>query len=147
MMEPTIQILRELGVPNNQIKSEAFVAAKRAETVPASTESSGISISEAAIAQSSASPGDDLTVPALTLARSGKFLPLVPEKTLLEIAEDAGLTPDYECRSGICGTCKTRLLGGRVTMEIQDALDDAEKSENIILLCQAKATASVTIDA
>jgi ferredoxin len=83
----------------------------------------------------------------LTFLRSGKSVPLDPDKTLLEIAEDAGLTPDFECRSGICGRCKNRLVTGSVTMEVEDALDETDKSQNIILLCQAKATASVTIDA
>jgi ferredoxin len=133
-------------VPNDQIKSEAFVAAKRAETAPASAQSPAIS-SPAAGALDSPAFGADPAVPTLNFARSGRSLPLALEKTLLEIAENGGLTLDYECRSGICGTCKARLLGGRVTMEVQDALDDADKSQNIILLCQAKATASVTIDA
>ena len=82
-----------------------------------------------------------------TLARSGKSLPLTPEKTLLEIAEATGFNLDYECRSGICGRCKTKLLAGGVTMETQDALDETDKSNNLVLLCQAKATGNVTIDA
>jgi ferredoxin-NADP reductase/DMSO/TMAO reductase YedYZ heme-binding membrane subunit len=135
MMEPTIQLLRELGVPNNQIKSEAFVAAKRAETAP-------VGLALAAVgaggdASASISPTDESGEPSLTFARSMKSTPLSPDKTLLEIAEDAGLTPDFECRSGRCG---------RVTMEAQDALDDEDKAQNIILLCQAKATESVTVD-
>jgi ferredoxin len=32
-------------------------------------------------------------------------------------------------------------------MEVQDALDDEDKSENVILLCQAKSTGNVTIEA
>jgi glycine betaine catabolism B len=145
MMEPTIQLLRELGVPKEQIKSEAFVAAKRAEMA-----SAGLTLAAVAVGSdtSASTPlTDDSGEPTLTFARSMKSAPLSPDKTLLEIAEDAGLTPDFECRSGICGRCKTRLLGGCVTMEVQDALDDTEKSQNIILLCQAKATESVTIDA
>jgi uncharacterized protein len=34
--------------------------------------------------------------------------------TLLETAEAAGLKPAYNCRSGKCGTCTTRLLSGSV---------------------------------
>jgi ferredoxin len=83
----------------------------------------------------------------LKFARSAKSVPLAPEKTLLEISEDAGINIDYECRSGICGRCKTRLLGGCVTMEVQDALDETDKSNNVILLCQARATEHVTIEA
>jgi ferredoxin len=34
--------------------------------------------------------------------------------TLLELAEAAGLQPDFACRSGICGTCATRITCGAV---------------------------------
>ncbi len=141
MMEPTIKLLRELGVPGDQIKSEAFVAAKRAETAAPDTASraTGESVSPP--------PTGDGTSPVLTLRRSNKSLPLEPDKTLLEICEASGVNIDFECRSGICGRCKTKLLAGCVTMEVQDALDDADQSNNIILLCQAKAVEDVTIDA
>ena len=34
--------------------------------------------------------------------------------TLLELAESRGLSPDFSCRGGSCGTCRTKLLGGQV---------------------------------
>lgn len=34
--------------------------------------------------------------------------------TLLELAEAAGLTPPYSCRSGVCGTCATTIACGTV---------------------------------
>ncbi|MBM3109595.1 pyridoxamine 5'-phosphate oxidase family protein [Pseudomonas arcuscaelestis] len=34
--------------------------------------------------------------------------------SLLELAESRGLNPDYSCRGGSCGTCKTRLVSGNV---------------------------------
>ena len=38
-----------------------------------------------------------------------------PDKgTLLDLAEAAGLEPAFSCRSGICGTCATRLKSGAV---------------------------------
>jgi ferredoxin len=76
-----------------------------------------------------------------------KTAPVAPEKSLLEISEGAGLNIDFECRSGICGRCKTRLLAGSVTMEVQDALDDVDRSNNLILLCQAKSADPVTLEA
>ena len=86
-------------------------------------------------------------LPTLTFARTAKSAPLDPKKTLLEIAETAGLHPDFSCRSGICGTCKTRLLSGSVTMDVEDALDATDKANHVILLCQAHATEPVTIEA
>ena len=70
MMEPTIQLLRELGVPAEQIKSEAFVAAKRAETVAVD------SAAAAAVAVPSPLREGDSSAPALTLALSAKSVPL-----------------------------------------------------------------------
>jgi glycine betaine catabolism B len=139
MMEPTIQLLRELGVPEKQIKSEAFVAAKRAEeTLAADIRPAAAAVSTPSVA------GDE---PVLTFARSGKTVALAPDKCLLELGEEIGLNLDYECRSGICGRCKARLISGSVTMEVQDALDDTDRSQNLILLCQAKSSGDVTIEA
>jgi ferredoxin-NADP reductase/DMSO/TMAO reductase YedYZ heme-binding membrane subunit len=147
MMEPTIQLLHGLGVPRDQIKSEAFAAAKRAETAPALSDSAASSAPAPAHPLTSTSPAGDPTIPTLTFAITMTSAPLAPEKSLLEIAEAAGLNLDFECRSGICGRCKTRLLAGCVTMEVQDALDDVDKSNNFILLCQAKSTDHVSIEA
>lgn len=140
MMTPTIQLLRDLGVPADNIKSEEFIAAKKAEL--GSIAKAGASPAPA-VSETTTDDGE----PVLTLARSGKSLPLDPGKVLLEIAEDAGVNLDYECRSGICGRCKKRLLSGRVTMETQDALTEDEKAKNIILMCQARAAGPVTVDA
>jgi len=35
--------------------------------------------------------------------------------TLLELAEARGLEPEYSCREGSCGTCRTKLVKGAVT--------------------------------
>ncbi|MDH4654890.1 pyridoxamine 5'-phosphate oxidase family protein [Pseudomonas sp. BN606] len=34
--------------------------------------------------------------------------------SLLELAESRGLSPDFSCRGGSCGTCRTRVLSGQV---------------------------------
>jgi ferredoxin-NADP reductase/predicted pyridoxine 5'-phosphate oxidase superfamily flavin-nucleotide-binding protein len=34
--------------------------------------------------------------------------------SLLELAESRGLTPEFSCRGGSCGTCRTRLVSGQV---------------------------------
>lgn len=140
MMAPTIQLLRDLGVPAEQIKSEEFIAAKKLETA------SKNAIVPPLPATPATMPDTD-TEPMLTFSRSGKSVTLEPDKCLLELAEEAGVNIDYECRSGICGRCKTRLLRGNVTMEVQDALDEDEKSKNIILMCQARATDHVIVEA
>ena len=54
--------------------------------------------------------------------------------TLLELAEAEGLSPSYACRSGICGTCATRIRCGTV-----DYLEEpsAPHGDDEVLLCCA----------
>jgi ferredoxin len=65
----------------------------------------------------------------------------------LEAAEEIGIELPFECRSGVCGQCKTKLLKGRVVMETEEALTTAEKSNGYILACQAHPRSDVTLDA
>ena len=132
-----------------QIRSEAFLAAKRTD---AARTASGVEASPAisppmAGGASAAMALDSSGSAAVTFAPSAKRALPSPAKSLLELSEEAGLNIDYECRSGVCGRCKTKLLAGCVTMEVQDALDEVDKANNFILLCQAKAADHVTIEA
>jgi ferredoxin len=68
-------------------------------------------------------------------------------QTVLDLAESLGVPIDSQCRAGICGTCRCKLLAGRVTMEARDALSDADEADGYILACQARATEDVTIEA
>ena len=69
------------------------------------------------------------------------------EESVLEAAEEAGVAIPFECRSGLCGQCKTQLVSGRVTMDVQDALTAADRSRGVSLACQARATRDLEIDA
>lgn len=56
-----------------------------------------------------------------------------PDKgTLLDLAEAAGLDPAFSCRSGICGTCATRLKSGAV-----DYIEEpsAPHGDDEVLIC------------
>ena len=51
--------------------------------------------------------------------------------TLLDLAEKEGLTPDYSCRSGVCGTCSTRVIEGDVDY-VDPPLADVEDGHALI---------------
>ena len=87
------------------------------------------------------------TAAVVTFVKSNKTAVLTPDKSILEASEDIGVNIDYQCRVGICGVCKTQMLSGSVTQAVQDALTEADKRQNIILACQAKATGPVSVDA
>lgn len=53
---------------------------------------------------------------SIVFAKSAKEATWSPGNgSLLELAETRGLTPEFSCRGGSCGTCKTRILSGRVS--------------------------------
>lgn len=146
MMEAMKSVLAELGVPAEQIKSEIFIGKERPAAVPTDgevTTDSNLQQPPTPVLDAAAAVGVAVT----TFARSKRTALLPPDKTVLEASEDVGVNIDYSCRVGTCGVCKVKLLAGTVTMEVQDSLDASDKQNNVILACQAKATADVTVDA
>lgn len=55
-------------------------------------------------------------------------------ESLLELAEVHGLSPEFSCRSGTCGSCRTHLAGGAVTYGSEPG---APHSDADVLICQA----------
>jgi ferredoxin-NADP reductase len=52
---------------------------------------------------------------AVTFAKSAKDARWTPGSgSLLDLAEAAGLAPEFSCRGGSCGTCRTPILAGVV---------------------------------
>ncbi|MDR2307935.1 MAG: pyridoxamine 5'-phosphate oxidase family protein [Paucimonas sp.] len=94
--------LREVHVPDARIHAEAFgPSTLRRHT-------------DALLPALQQPPAASEPVP-VRFARSAKEARWTPGSgTLLELAERRGLAPDFSCRGGSCGTCKTRLLGGQV---------------------------------
>ena len=141
-------LLQRVGVPESRIKSEAFVYPSKIDVVKAPAQASTDQPDETALPQpvpGSASTSE-AAAPNVTFSVSRKVVPLLPGQTILEAGEAAGLDLDFECRSGVCGTCKKRLLAGSVTMDVEDALSPKDKVDNMILLCQAKAAQPVTVE-
>lgn len=54
--------------------------------------------------------------------------------SLLDLAEARGLSPDFSCREGSCGTCRTKLLAGSVTYLKEPT---ATVAEDEVLICSA----------
>jgi ferredoxin len=124
-----------IGVPDAEIHQEAFISAPRAtetDREPAADELDGPDSGEGR---------------RVNFQRAGKIISLGRGVTVLEAAEEAEVEIPYECRSGICGQCKTRLISGRVVMETRDALSPAEQARGLFLACQARAAEDLVVDA
>ena len=58
-------------------------------------------------------------------------------KNILDAGIHNGLDLPYACKSGVCSTCKARLIKGEVDMDITHGLEQHEIEAGYILSCQA----------
>ncbi|MFQ5443304.1 MAG: 2Fe-2S iron-sulfur cluster-binding protein [Nitrospinales bacterium] len=129
MMESIKSILAEPGVPKTNLKTESFgpgEVIKKAETNVLT---------------------GDAPVATVSFKQSGKSGPLAPDQTILDAAEELEIEIENSCRSGVCGTCKVKLLSGAVTMECDDGLEPEEIEQGFVLACQAKSQNDAEVDA
>ena len=90
---------KALGVDTDAIKSESFGASRQKNAL-------------ANLAQARSASGQNEA--NVTLAKTQQTLTATGEKTLLEIAENAGLKPKFGCRIGVCHECKCTKSFGQV---------------------------------
>jgi ferredoxin-NADP reductase len=75
----------------------------------------------------------------VTCARSGRVLHVPPDRSILEVAEAAGLGPPSSCAEGICGTCETAILDGEPE-HLDSLLSDQERADGrTMLICVSRA--------
>ena len=59
--------------------------------------------------------------------------------TVLDAAAEAGIDLPFSCKAGVCSTCRTKLVSGKVELAQNYALEDWELEQGFILTCQAHA--------
>ncbi|PXY37657.1 PDR/VanB family oxidoreductase [Prauserella flavalba] len=80
----------------------------------------------------------------IRLARSGITVDVAGDETALAAVRRALPGVAYSCRQGFCGTCKTRVLDGRV--EHRDRTLTARERQDAMLLCVSRASGSLVLD-
>jgi ferredoxin-NADP reductase len=73
------------------------------------------------------------------LARSGQTLTVPPDRTVLEVLEDAGVAPLSSCREGTCGTCETAVLDGVADHRDSLLTDDERVAHDTMFPCVSRA--------
>lgn len=84
----------------------------------------------------------------ITIKPSNHTFTVNEDETILEAALREGFVIAYGCRNGACGTCKGRVLAGRVDYGTyqEHALPDAEKEQGFALFCQAQPLTDLAIE-
>ncbi len=95
-----------------------------------------------------AAVGADGPAFAVTLVRDGvaRDLPWQPgDGSVLAAARRAGMDLPYSCQSGVCATCRAKVLQGQVEMARNFALEPAEVAAGWVLTCQARPRGPVVL--
>jgi len=85
----------------------------------------------------------------VTIRNTGHQFQAQDGSSILQSALDAGLVLPYGCRDGACGTCKGKLIEGRIDYGhySEKALGAEERDQGYALFCQAKPLSDVVIEA
>jgi ring-1,2-phenylacetyl-CoA epoxidase subunit PaaE len=87
------------------------------------------------------------TVTVLLDGRSATFTLRPDGEPILDAALRVRGDAPYACKNGVCGTCRAKLVSGRVAMDQNFALERDEVQRGYVLACQAHpATDEVVLD-
>jgi len=85
----------------------------------------------------------------ITLRNTGHRFPVEAGESVLQAALNAGLVLPYGCRDGACGSCKGKLIEGRIDYGhcSEKALTTEDRNRGFALFCQAKALSDLVLEA
>lgn len=75
---------------------------------------------------------------SVRVASSGAVVQVGAQETLLSALQRSDIWPAYSCRQGFCGTCRTRVLDGRVDQR-DTLLTEPERADGLMLICISRA--------
>ncbi|MCF7530986.1 pyridoxamine 5'-phosphate oxidase family protein [Pseudomonas petrae] len=123
--------LRAMRIPDDRLHAETFGPSTLKRDI------------ERTIPAEEQVPASDQAVKVLFSASAKEARWIPGGGTLLELAEDRGLSPEFSCRGGSCGTCKTTLLGGKVHYLLMPA--DPPPEGEVLICCSVPAQGCETL--
>jgi ferredoxin-NADP reductase len=137
-MQANWRLLRDLGVDKQRIHYEFFGPATVLEAEVQDESAPAI------LPAFESAPVGDAPEAQVRFMPSGTSMAWNDEcESLLELAEQAGLNPDFNCRAGLCNTCMSTLVSGEVDY-FEPPLD--EPPQGRVLLCCSRPRGPVVIE-
>lgn len=127
------------GVAPNRYIEESFGAA----TADAGPKAETGAAAEAGLTLSNQT---EATTFSVTFAKQGQTLLLRADQTVLSAARQGGLKLPTSCGNGVCGTCKSKLLSGRVDMQHAGGIRKREIDAGFFLPCCSKPLSELVVD-
>jgi ferredoxin len=79
------------------------------------------------------------------LAESGMTLTVPPDRSILDVIEEAGVSVLSSCHEGTCGTCETTVLAGSVDHRDSILTDEERAANDCIMLCVSRAASDTLV--
>ena len=118
MMESTVQHLRGKGISTEHILIEKFLAGPEMEERQSQAEGPTHRVS-------------------LRVGNESYEIKVPSGLSILSAALAQGISIPYSCRRGICSTCMSKLIRGKVEMDNPESLLEFEVKQGKVLTCQA----------
>lgn len=83
-------------------------------------------------------PNDKDGAFVVQLARTGISLSVGAGESILDAMIDAGLSPGFSCKEGICGTCETAVLSGEIEHRDELLSEDERRSGHTMMICVSR---------
>ncbi|HFB54368.1 MAG TPA: oxidoreductase, partial [Hellea balneolensis] len=81
----------------------------------------------------------------IELASSGKTYTVPVGKTIIDVLEEAGEDPIYDCSRGDCGVCQTGVISGDIDHRDVVLSDDEKAAGDVMQICVSRAKGSKII--
>jgi ring-1,2-phenylacetyl-CoA epoxidase subunit PaaE len=126
MIDELTRTLTGLGYDAARIHAERFHPGLPGEAMPAPS------------SRTAPREGTNVTIALDGRRRSFRMEP--GEDSILDAAARNGIALPYSCKGGVCATCRSRLLRGKVSMAVNYALEPWELEKGYVLTCQSTPT-------
>ena len=130
------QICTEIGLPEASWHQESFDFSEMQETQSAAAD-------QLAAKEGEADPARTFKV---TFTRLRREIDVKADRFVLSAAREAGVRLPMSCTAGLCGTCKSKLVSGRVEMTHQGGIRQREIDIGMFLPCCSKPLSDLVID-
>ncbi|MDX2171535.1 MAG: FAD-binding oxidoreductase [Bacteroidota bacterium] len=133
MMENVKTGLQKLKIADNKIKIEYFSAVIDAVAKAEGTVATGGNVKA--------------NIKVIQYGIETDFVLETSSISILDASIEAGVDAPFSCKGAVCCTCRAKVLEGKVKMDANFALTDAEVAEGYILTCQSHPlTENVVVD-
>jgi ferredoxin-NADP reductase len=89
---------------------------------------------------------DQVATYRVEFSKSRRVIEVAADTNVLAAARAAGMRLPSSCTRGLCGTCKSKLVSGEVSMQHQGGIRQREIDQGMVLICCSKPLSDLVIE-